>query len=97
MLRSITLTIASCIQETVVPLGNSKDAIDFLIKGSATAYEFGYKTPGHVAPAFIGELAVQGLNPIFTGAHIGIFAQGYDGRPVLSPANFMGVAYKAIA
>jgi hypothetical protein len=81
----------------VVPLGNSNDAVEFLIKSSTTAYEFSYKTSGHATPVSLGELAIQGLNPIFTGAHLGIFAQGYDGRPVLGPAKFASVAYKAIA
>ena len=81
----------------MVPLGDSNDPVDFLIKGSTTAYQFGYKTSGQVTPIFLGELAVQGLNPVFTGAHLGIFAQGYDGRPVLGPATFGSVAYKAIA
>lgn len=81
----------------MVSLGHSKDAVDLLIKGSATAYQFGYKTSGQMMPIWLAELPVRALNPIFTGAHLGVFAQGHDGRPVLGLARFTSVVYKSIA
>ena len=61
-------------------------AIDFTIKARRQEYEFFYRLGSDMVSA--GTVPTQAFVPLFTGVHLGLFAQGADGRPSLSMAYF---------
>jgi hypothetical protein len=60
------------------------------VKARKDAYELWYKRADEqeAAPTVVGSVKTSLFQPLFTGVHIGVCAQGVAGSPCLEPAYF---------
>lgn len=75
-------------EEKVFALTAAQQPITFEIKATSSSYQFLYKLAGSSSFEEAGTIPNSLLNPIFTGAHLGVYAQGEDHRPCLNDAYF---------
>lgn len=61
--------------------------VTFYVKARTQQYEFAYALPNG-SPVVVGTMASSELRPLFTGAHLGVFAQGVKETPCLNSAYF---------
>ncbi|BEI98971.1 hypothetical protein CcaverHIS631_0400140 [Cutaneotrichosporon cavernicola] len=61
--------------------------VTFHVYARKQQYEFAYTIPG-ADPVVVGTMASSELKPLFTGVHLGLYAQGVNDTPCLNRAYF---------
>jgi hypothetical protein len=62
--------------------------VTFFVKARTLQYEFSFKIHGSSEAVVTGTLPSDALKPLFTGVHLGVYAQGVNDTPCLNSAYF---------
>lgn len=66
---------------------SSGTPVTFFVKARTLQYEFAFKIQGSET-VVAGTLPSDALKPLFTGVHLGVYAQGANDTPCLNSAYF---------
>lgn len=70
--------------------------VTFYVHARTQQYEFSYSVGG-AAPVVVGTMASSELKPLFTGVHLGVFAQGAKDMPCINRAYFKYAKWDSVA
>ena len=92
------LPLTDCLfQETKFKYGSDSGPIEFGVRASKASYEFWFKCTGDAKKTSVGRVETHLFQPLFTGVHIGLYAQGAGGSPCLTPAYFKYARWEVAA
>jgi hypothetical protein len=89
-------TIMTPCQTTTFPFtAEPNTPITFSVRARTKSYEFAFQI-GSGAEVVAGTMATNALKPLFTGAHLGVYAQGAKQVPCLKPAYFKNIKWERV-